>query len=63
MNKSCYSESDAARTYHVDNAFVRDDVVRVMTFESLQLKPFCLEKSRERKGFEPQHEISNNVAF
>ena len=38
---SCYSESDAARTDHFANAFVCENVVQVMTFENLQLKPFC----------------------
>ena len=50
-------ESVVAVTDHFADAFVRENVARVyrrsgnvMTFESLTLTPFCLEKSSEREG-------------
>ena len=49
------TESVADQTDHFADAFVRKNVAHgyevVTTFESLQLAPFCLEKSiRVRKG-------------
>ena len=49
-----YVESVADQTDHFADAFVHKNIVysyeEVMTFESLQLTPFCLEKSSVRKG-------------
>ena len=43
-------ESGAAVTDHIADAFVRENIAHVyMTFESLTLTPFCLEKSSVRK--------------
>ena len=42
-----YTESVADQTDHSANAFIRENVAYgydVMTFESLQQMPFCLEK-------------------
>ena len=50
-----YTESIADQTDHFAEDFVHENIVysygdNVMTFENLQLTPFCLEKSRVRKG-------------
>ena len=49
-----YAESAADQTDHFANDFVREKVAYgydvVMTFESLQSTPFCLEKFSVRKG-------------
>ena len=49
-----YTESVADQTDHFADALVRENVAFgcdvVMTFENLQLMPFCLEKSRVSKG-------------
>ena len=48
-----YAESAADQTDHFANAFVCKSIAHcydaVMTFESLQSMPFCLEKFSERK--------------
>ena len=47
-----YTESAADQTDHFADVFVRENVAQcydVMTFESTQPTPFCLEKSRVRK--------------
>ena len=48
-----YTESVADQTDHFADAFVRVNIAygydAMMKFESLQLMPFCLEKSRVRK--------------
>ena len=49
-----YAESTVDQTYHFAYAFVLENVAQsyddVMTFQSLQLTPFCLEKFSVRKG-------------
>ena len=47
-----YTESIADQTDHFADGFVRENVAygyEVVTFESTQPKPFCLEKSSVRK--------------
>ena len=47
-----YTESLEDQTDHFADAFVRKDIAYgydIMTFESTQLTPFCLEKSSVRK--------------
>ena len=47
-----YMESIADQTDHFDDVFVRENVYgydNVITFESTQQTPFCLEKSNVRK--------------
>ena len=47
-----YTESGADQTDHFADVFVRENDAHgydVMTFESTQPTPFCLEKSSERK--------------
>ena len=50
-----YTERVTDQTEYFADAFVHENVVcgcdNVMMFESLQLTPFCLEKSRVRKGY------------
>ena len=47
-----YTESAADQTVHFADVFVRENVAHgydLMTFESTQPTPFCLEKSSVRK--------------
>ena len=52
LENTIYMESGADQTYHFADVFVREIVAHgydVMTFESTQPTPICLEKSSVRK--------------
>ena len=52
INMTLYAEGAADQTDHFAVAFVCENVAHdnFMTFKSLQLPPFCLEKFSVRKG-------------